>query len=182
MNVVFLGPPGAGKGTQAERFASERGIPHISTGAILRAAVAAETALGLQAKTYMSSGRLVPDELMAGVVSERLAEPDCASGFLLDGFPRTVPQAELLAQRGVGLDHVILIDVPTEEVVQRLMGRGRSDDTPETVRTRIDTYARQTEPLIAYYEERDALRRVDGTGSIDAVFERLTQVVNGASQ
>ena len=180
MNVVFLGPPGAGKGTQAERFAAERDIPHISTGAILRQAVADRTALGLQAQEYMQAGGLVPDELMAGVVSERLSQGDCAGGFLLDGFPRTVPQAELLGARGVEISHVVLIDVPTDEVERRLMGRGRSDDTPETVRARIATYLRQTEPLVAFYQERELLRRVDGIGTVNEVFERLTRVVAGA--
>lgn len=181
MNVVFLGPPGAGKGTQAERFAADRSIPHISTGAILRQAVADGTELGRKADEFMRSGALVPDDLMAGVVSERLAADDCARGFLLDGFPRTVPQAELLAGRGIRLDHVVLIDVPTDEVERRLMGRGRSDDSPETVRNRIATYNRQTEPLIAYYLERSLLRRIDGTGTVDEVFTRLGRAVSGTS-
>jgi len=181
MKVVFLGPPGAGKGTQAERFAAARGIPHISTGAMLRDAVAAGTELGRKAQEFMESGALVPDEVMAGVVSERLAAADCAAGFLLDGFPRTLPQAELLAGRGVGLDHVVLFDVPAAEVERRLMGRGRSDDTPETVRTRIETYTRQTEPLVAHYRGRGVLRAVDGVGSVDEVYGRLEEAVGGGA-
>ena len=180
MNVVFLGPPGAGKGTQADRFSLEQGIPHISTGDMLRAAVTAGTEVGLAAKEYMDSGGLVPDEVMAGVLSERLADGDCTRGFLLDGFPRTVPQAELLTARGIVLDHVAHFDVPADEIARRLTGRGRADDIPATVQKRIATYERQTAPLIAYYEDRDLLRHVPGVGSVDEVYARLTEAVGGA--
>lgn len=180
MKVVFLGPPGAGKGTQAERFAVARGVPHISTGEMLRGAVAAGTELGNQVQQYMATGALVPDDVMAGVVSERLAADDCSAGFLLDGFPRTLPQAELLEDKGVALDHVVLIDVLAEEVERRLMGRGRSDDTPETVRKRIATYMRQTEPLVNHYRALGLLRSVPGVGSIDEVAARLESAVGGA--
>lgn len=182
MRVVFLGPPGAGKGTQAERFAALRAVPHISTGEILRQAVAEGSELGRKAQSFMDSGALVPDELMAGVVSARLGRADCARGFLLDGFPRTVPQAELLDERGIELDHVVQIDVPSEEVVQRLMGRGRGDDTPETVRNRIATYERQTQPLVDHYAARGLLRRVDGLGSVDEVFDRIGAAVDGGAR
>jgi adenylate kinase len=178
-NVVFLGPPGAGKGTQAVRFAAERGIPHVSTGDILRAAVAAETPLGLRAKAIIEGGDLVPDELVAGVVAERLREDDCAPGFVLDGFPRTVVQAQLLGEdleaRGLALDHVLALEVPVEELERRLIarGQGRADDTPEVIRNRMEVYAASTAPLVQFYEERGLLRRVDGTGDVDTVAGRL---------
>ena len=184
MNLVFLGPPGAGKGTQAARYASAQRIPHISTGQILREAVAAGTALGREAKGYLDSGTLVPDEVITAVVSERLGGRDCKGGFLLDGFPRTVPQAELLERRlgemECPLDAVVLFDVPADELERRMLGRGRDDDTPETVRRRLAVYAHQTEPLMGWYRGRGLLREVDGTGTPDQVFDRLSYVVGNS--
>lgn len=188
MRVVFLGPPGAGKGTQAERFAAEHGIPHISTGDMLRAARNAGTPIGLEAKRYMDAGQLVPDDVIAGVVRERLAEPDCDVGFLLDGFPRTVPQAHLLDTAGAELDHVLYFDVPTDELVERLSsrrgpdGRRRRDDEPEVVRERLVVYERETSPLIGLYEGRGLLRRIEGVGTVDEVYERLRACTSVATE
>lgn len=183
MRVVFLGPPGAGKGTQAARFAAEHGIPHVSTGDMLRAARRAGTPIGLEAKRYMDAGKLVPDEVIAGVVRERLAADDCSDGYLLDGFPRTVPQAQLLepllAEQDSGLDHVVYFDVPEQELVDRLSqrvgpdGRRRADDDPEVVRNRLRVYEAETSPLVGWYEERGLLRRIDGVGAVEGVYERL---------
>ena len=187
MNFVFLGPPGAGKGTQAARLCAANGIPHISTGDMLRGAVAAGTEIGQVAKGYLDRGALVPDQVIADVVADRLRQEDCARGFLLDGFPRTLPQAELLetALGGLGrsLDHVLLLDVPEDELRRRLTSRdeGRSDDAPEVIAHRLEVYATQTAPLRQYYAERGLLRAVDGVGSIDQVTERVLGVAGVAS-
>lgn len=179
MNFVFLGPPGAGKGTQAARLCAAHSIPHISTGDMLRGAVAAGTAVGEVAKSYLDRGALVPDQVIADVVAERLTHEDCAGGFLLDGFPRTLPQAELLGDALVGLtrslDHVLLLDVPEDELQRRLTSRneGRSDDAPEVIAHRLEVYAQQTAPLKGYYAERGLLRTVNGLGTIDDVTERV---------
>lgn len=187
MRVVFLGPPGAGKGTQAKGFATDRGIPHVSTGDMLRAAVAAGTPLGQRAKEIIEAGELVPDDVMAGIVSDRVREADAEAGFALDGFPRTVAQAELLdadlSGRGLALDHVLLIEVETEEVVRRLLARagGRADDNPEVIRNRMGVYERSTMPLVAFYESRGLLRRVDGLGSVEDVAARLAAAAGGGA-
>ena len=177
MNVVFLGPPGSGKGTQAARLATELGVPHVSTGEMLRQAVGGGSELGARVKGILDSGTLVPDEVMAGVVRERLAAGDCGRGFLLDGYPRTLPQGELLegllAASGRTLDHVAFLDVPDDELVRRLRARGRSDDTVETIRRRLEEYESKTSPLRDRYAARGLLRRVDGTGAPDQVLARL---------
>jgi adenylate kinase len=166
LNLILLGPPGAGKGTQAAQLTHEFGLPHISTGDILRAAVASETPLGKEAKRYMDAGELVPDEVIIGVVLERVAQDDARDGFLLDGFPRTVAQADALGHDIEQLDRrltaALLIDVPDDIVVKRISGRRMN---PKTVRTRLAVYHEQTEPLIHYYEERGLLRGFDGTQS-----------------
>ena len=203
MKLMLLGAPGAGKGTQAKRLEAEFGLPQISTGDMLRAAVKAETALGLQAKVFMDSGALVPDELVIGIVRERLTSDDVAVGFILDGFPRTVAQAEAL-QTFAPLDKVIEIHVPTDAVVQRLTGRRtckscgaiyhlvhnapaaagvcdvdggelyqRSDDNETSVRERLEEYDSKTAPLTAWYRERDLLVRADGQGSVDQVYSSV---------
>ena len=177
MNVVFLGPPGSGKGTQAARIAAELRVPHVSTGDMLRQAVESGSELGGRVKGILESGMLVPDDVMAGVVRERLAAPDCAGGFLLDGYPRTLPQGELLdallAGSGRKLDHVAFLDVPAEELIRRLLARGRSDDTVATIERRLQEYESKTFPLRDRYAQRGLLRRIEGTGDPDQVFARM---------
>jgi adenylate kinase len=179
MNLIFLGPPGAGKGTQASRVAEERGIVQLSTGDMLRKAVADQTAVGLEAKSYMDAGDLVPDEVVLGVINERLDEPDCANGFILDGFPRTAAQAEaldrMLQERGAKLDMVIELKVDEGQLFDRIAkraeetGGARSDDDAETLKKRLDVYREQTAPLTPYYEATGRLVTVDGMKSIDDV-------------
>jgi adenylate kinase len=182
--VVFLGPPGAGKGTQAQRFAASVGIPHLSTGDMLRKAMSEGTPIGLQAKPIVDSGKLIPDEMMWGVVAERLGAADCRAGFLLDGFPRTTAQATTLDAKlvadGTPLTCAVSLDVPEAELVKRMLARGRADDTPETVRTRLQVYERQTAPLKDWFQSRGLLREIDGTGTPEQVYERLL-VATGVS-
>ena len=207
MRMIFIGPPGAGKGTQAARLVQRHRIPHISSGDMLRAAVAEGTALGRAADGYMKSGQLVPDDVVIGMVIERIAKPDCASGFMLDGFPRTRPQAEALdkalAQAGVALDLVLLIEVADELILERITGRRsdpqtgaiyhvkfnppppdvaarvvqRSDDTEEACRARLAKYHAETAPIVPFYEAKGLLRRVNGEGSPDEVTERIQRAL-----
>ena len=185
MRVVFMGPPGAGKGTQAALLASRLGIPHISTGDIFRANVAAGTELGKQARSFMDAGEYVPDTVTNGMVRDRLTHDDCRPGFLLDGYPRTVEQvAELdamLRSANQKLDVVVELTVDVDEIVARLVKRaqdqGRSDDTEDVIRRRLEVYAEQTAPLIRTYSERGLLVQVDGIGLIEEVTERLIAVV-----
>jgi adenylate kinase len=192
MKLIIMGPPGAGKGTQAKLIATRLGIPAISTGDIFRRNVTEETELGLQAKRFMDSGDYVPDQITNGMVRDRIAEDDCVAGFLLDGYPRTVSQvAELdamLAERGHSLDAVLVLTVDKDEVVARLAKRaaeeGRSDDTADVFRHRQEVYAEQTAPLIEVYEDRGLLVRVDGMGSVDEVSSRIfgeLDTLDGAS-
>lgn len=173
-----MGPPGAGKGTQGELLARHMGVPRLSTGEMLREARAKQTELGRRAQRYMDVGDLVPDEVVLGLVSEALDEPQAAQGFILDGFPRTIAQAEglaeILEERSTPLDGVVLLTVPAEELVRRLTGRGssesRTDDDPETVRRRLRVYRAETEPVVRWYAERGVrLIEADGVGSIEEI-------------
>lgn len=183
-----MGPPGAGKGTQAKGLAARLGVPAISTGDIFRANVAGQTPLGLRAKAYMDAGDYVPDEVTNAMVRDRLAQADAEAGFLLDGYPRTIAQVgeldAMLAEADAALDLVIELTADVDEVVRRLAGRaaaeGRSDDTADVVRRRLEVYAEQTAPLLDVYRERGLLRTVDGMGAVDEVTARLVDVVEGA--
>lgn len=214
MRIVLLGGPGSGKGTQAKKLTEKLGIPQISTGDIFRAAVKEGTPMGLKAKEYMDKGELVPDDVVVGVVEERLAKPDLDDGFMLDGFPRTLPQAEaldrILADMGKPLDDAVLVDVPDDELMKRLTGRRtcrnsecgkmyhvmfnppkkegvcdacgselyqRDDDSEATIRERLNVYAEQTAPLIDYYADKGLLRRVEGVGPIDEIFQSIEKVI-----
>lgn len=179
MRLVLVGPPGAGKGTQAAAIADKLGVRHISTGDIFRANVGQGTALGRQAKGFMDAGQLVPDEVTNAMVADRLTHDDVASGFLLDGYPRNLSQADVLAgflvERGTPLDVVVEIVVESDQVVQRLLsrGQGRADDTEEVIRHRLEVYEAETAPLVGYYRDRGLLKTVDGVGSVDEVSARI---------
>ncbi len=185
--MIFIGPPGAGKGTQAARISEKYELAWISTGDMFRAAIAAETPMGQKAKEFVDSGALVPDDVVVGMTLERIAEPDCETGYLLDGFPRTVPQAEALdaALGDDGIDLVLHLDVDREELVQRLLKRaqqeGRKDDTPDTVRTRLEVYSDETAPVLGHYRPLEVVADVDGLGSVDEVFERLVAAIEAAT-
>ena len=178
---LLLGPPGAGKGTQAERLVKSLGVPQISTGDMLRAAVKAGTKVGQEAKGFMERGELVPDAVVIGVAEERMRQPDAQQGFILDGFPRTAAQAEaldaMLAKLGVALERCVALTVDENELVARLLKRaeieGRADDNETAIRTRMRVYREQTEPLVDYYRKRGVLREIDGLGTVDAVAARI---------
>ena len=205
MNIIFLGPPGAGKGTQAQIVCQRLGIPQVSTGDMLRAAIAAGTEMGRKAKEYMDQGQLVPDEVVIGIVKDRLADPDCQKGYILDGFPRTVEQAKALSTFAK-IDVAINLDVPDDVLVKRLSGRRvcplcgapyhvdrlngetvcradgtpliqRDDDKAETVLSRLNVYHKQTAPLIEFYEQRGLLRRVDGAQPMEDCFEAILKAL-----
>ena len=179
MRIVLLGPPGAGKGTQAVQLADKLGVPQISTGDLFRSNISAGTELGVEAKRYLDAGDLVPATLTNALVDERLEQADAAAGFILDGFPRAVEQAkaldDMLARRGVKLDAVVEFRVPTEELVQRLKGRGRADDTEDVIRNRMKVYQAETAPLLDYYV--DGLKTVDAVGAVDEVFARALRAL-----
>jgi adenylate kinase len=209
VRIIFIGPPGAGKGTQAARIVERFGILHLSTGDMLRAAVKAGSDIGKLADGYMKAGGLVPDEVVIGAVRERLQQPDAQAGVLLDGFPRTVPQAEALdatlRDAGIAIDHVVLLEVPDELIVDRIIPRRsdpetgriyhlkfdpppaevaarlvhRPDDTEEAVSKRLGAYHAQTAPIIPFYEAKGLVRRVDGTGTMDAVTARCFAALGG---
>jgi adenylate kinase len=190
MRLILLGPPGSGKGTQAKLLSKRLGVPAISTGDMLRDAVRRGTPLGRQAKGIMDAGELVPDEIVIGLIEERISGPDARDGFLLDGFPRTIEQARalerLLAGNGASLDAVINLLVPEEVLLSRMAGRasleGRSDDRPETVRERLRVYRDRTEPLVEHYREAGLLSDVPGAGDIDQVAERIDRALAGAAK
>lgn len=212
MRLIMLGAPGAGKGTQAAKIAETYHIPHISTGDIFRANIKGGTELGKKAKSYMDAGKLVPDELVCDLVADRIAQDDCKDGYILDGFPRTIPQAEALekatAELGTAIDYAVNIDVPDEAIIERMSGRRactncgatyhvvynppkeegkcdncgadlvlRDDDKPETVKTRLDVYHAQTQPLIDFYDKKGNLVTVDGTQKMDQVFEDICRKI-----
>jgi len=208
MKMILLGAPGAGKGTQAEIFGKKLGIPTISTGNILRAAVKNGTSVGLKAKAYMDAGKLVPDEVIIGVIDERLAEPDCEKGFILDGVPRTIAQAEALEKAGITFDKVVSIEISDEEIVGRMSGRRacpacgatyhvvnappkaegvcdkcgaalvlRSDDKPETVKSRLAVYHQETEPLKDFYKARGVLVTVENQPTIQATTRAMEEAL-----
>ena len=186
MRLVLFGPPGAGKGTQASRLSEKFSVPALSTGDMFRAAVRDGTPLGKQAKEVMDSGGLMPDSLTFGLVQERLESADCANGFLLDGFPRNIAQAELLeahlSASATALDAVLFLEVPEEELLRRLKSRaeqeGRSDDTEEVIRARLETYGQETASLRPFYDQRGLLVRVDGAGGdADSVFASCLAVL-----
>ncbi len=185
MRLIILGPPGAGKGTQAARLATALGIPAISTGDIFRANIKGGTELGRQVRDLMNAGHYVPDSITNAIVADRLEQPDAASGFLLDGYPRTLDQVtaldELLAAKGQALDAVLELTADNEAVVVRLLKRaeieGRADDTEDVIRERLRVYHEETEPLSTVYRERGLLRQVDGMGDVDDVADRLHGVL-----
>jgi adenylate kinase len=184
--LIFLGAPGAGKGTQAQILAESCEIPHISTGDILRAEVAAQSPLGIQAKAYMDKGELVPDSLILDMIRGRLSQPDASKGWILDGFPRNVSQAEfldnLLAEINQGYDLAINLDVPQEVLVARLLNRAtiqnRPDDTEDVIRHRLVVYSEKTQPLIDYYQQKGVLRSIDGNRELAEVTHHLEALVN----
>lgn len=211
MNIILLGPPGAGKGTQAKKIAEYYSIPHISTGDILRENITNNTELGLQAKSYMSRGELVPDNVLIEIIKDRLSRQDCSKGSLLDGYPRTIQQADalgsILEESGKKLDLVLNIDVADGELIKRLSGRRmcscgasyhvifnppeiegtcdlckgelyqRDDDREDAIKNRLIVYKKQTQPLIEYYENRELLKRIDGSKDIPEIFEEIKQVI-----
>ena len=208
MRLILLGAPGAGKGTQAEILSKELNIPTISTGNILRAAMKNGTPVGLKAKSYVEAGKLVPDDVIIGIIEERLAQPDCSSGYILDGVPRTIPQAQAMEEKGIGIDWAVSIEVADQVIVERMSGRRtckncsqtfhivnnppkqegicdfcggeltiRKDDAPETVRTRLEVFHKETEPLKDFYAERGKLKTVDNQPSIEATTAAIREAL-----
>jgi adenylate kinase len=185
MRLVLLGAPGSGKGTQAARLKEHLQVPHISTGDLLRAEVAAGSALGLQAKEVMARGELVSDAILLGMLEDRFSRPDTRNGFILDGYPRNLAQAAaldgLLSKLGQPFDYAVQLECPSEMLVERIAGRakaeGRADDNPESVRKRLEVYESQTAPVIEFYRQHGQLTVVDGVGSLDEVFTRIVEAI-----
>ena len=191
MNIILFGPPGAGKGTQAQVLVDDFGLVQLSTGDMLREARESGTELGDKVKHIMDAGHLVSDDIVVGIIAERIDQPDCVNGFILDGFPRTRPQAEaldhMLEEKGLKLDAVIMIDVPDEELFRRIDTRAketdgaRPDDTPEVLQRRLDVYHQQTAPVLPYYEQKGMLKTVDGLKTVGSVTARIKEILEGAS-
>ena len=189
MNIILLGPPGAGKGTQAKILVDGQGLVQLSTGDMLRAAVASGSELGQQAKAVMEAGKLMPDDIMVQIISDRISDPDCANGFILDGFPRTTAQAEaldrMLNEKGLPLDHVIEISVNNSVLIARINPRvaetpeaeRRDDDNAETLKHRLEVYHEQTAPILPYYAGRGMLKKVDGMKQIDEVSKQIEAII-----
>ncbi|MGY6529861.1 MAG: adenylate kinase [Cyanobacterium sp.] len=179
--LIFLGAPGAGKGTQAEILAAHLSVPHISTGEILRSAIAQQTPLGIKAKSYVDNGDLVPDELILDLIKDRLSQNDAQKGWILDGFPRNVPQAEYLSTLLTELDQdctaVINLEVPDSTLIERLLGRGRKDDNEETIANRLDVYRQKTAPLIDFYQNTGLLKTVNGDRTLEEISTELQTIV-----
>jgi len=179
MRIIIFGPPGAGKGTQAKLISEEYDIPHLSTGEIFRTAIKNETPLGKEVKSILDAGDLVPDEKVVALIEEELKDEKYEDGYILDGFPRTVPQAKafdkILDKKGKSLDAFLQLQVPEEELVNRILsrGEGRSDDTPEKVKNRLEVYWNETQPVLNHYREQEVVKEIDGVGSIDDIFERI---------
>lgn len=186
MRLILLGPPGAGKGTQAEVLVKSYGIPQLSTGNILRAAIAAKTPMGLAAKEIMDRGDLVSDEIVNGIVSERLDAEDCKPGFILDGYPRTIPQAgaleQMLAGKGMGLDAVVELTADADILIARVINRSkesnRADDNPDVIRNRLSVYSEQTAPLVEFYRGKGLLKTVDGMQSVEEVTAAIRRALH----
>lgn len=184
--LVFLGPPGVGKGTQAAKLAVELGIPHISTGDIFRDHLKRETELGRKAKAYMNEGKLVPDDLTVELVNSRIVQDDCISGYILDGFPRTVAQdnalENVLSSRDESVSAALYFDAPRETVVERISGRAelenRPDDSPEKVRIRLEVYDKETGPLVPHYREKGVLHEFNATGTVEVIYAELKSAVD----
>ena len=184
MNIILFGPPGAGKGTQAKKLQNEFNIPQLSTGDIFRSAIKNETPLGVEVKSILDNGELVPDETVVDLVADELSKEKYEDGYILDGFPRTVTQAEafdsFLKENNDSLDAFISLTVPEEELIKRILsrGEGRSDDTEEKVKTRLEVYRQETKPVLQHYQKQDKVQEIDGLGSIDEIFERIKGALN----
>lgn len=179
MKLILFGPPGAGKGTQAKQISSHYNIPHLSTGNIFRSNIKNQTELGKKVKSILDAGELVPDETVVELVVDELQDSKYDNGYILDGFPRTIPQAEALdshlEQHGTGIDLLLTLQVPEQELVNRILSRedGRSDDTPEKVKTRLEVYRNETKPVLDHYTDKGVTRAVDGVGSVEEIFNRI---------